>query len=133
MNSPFALVDSAKTVIDSVNFTGVCFFNNAATGKYYIQLQHRNALETWSRAGGDSIKKGNSVSYDFTADSTQAYGNNEVLKGSKYCIYSGDIIKDGVIELSDVLSDYNDASDFVSGYTVTDLNGDYLVDLDSNT
>ena len=130
VNSPFAMVDSARTVIDSLNLTGVCFFNNAVTAKYYLQLTHRNGLETWSRTGGDSIIKGNSVSYDFTSNNTQAYGNNEILKCTKYCIYSGDIVRDGVIELSDVLSDYNDASDFTAGYTVTDLNGDYLVDLD---
>ncbi len=129
ISSPFALVDSAKTVIDSLNFSGVCFFNNAATGKYYIQLKHRNGLETWSRAGGDSIKRGNSVSYDFTSAGSQAYGNNQVLIGSKYCIYSGDVFQDGSVELTDLLLTYNSASEFLSGYVVYDVNGDYLVDL----
>jgi len=127
--SPFALVDSAKTVIDSLSFSGVCFFNNAATGKYYLQLKHRNGLETWSRSGGDSIKKGNSVSYDFTSGSSQAFGNNEILVGSKYCIYSGDVFQDGSVELTDLLLTYNGASEFLSGYVVYDVNGDYLVDL----
>jgi len=128
--SPFALVDSAKTVIDSLNFSGVCFFNNAATGKYYLQLKHRNGLETWSKAGGDSIKRGNSVSYDFTSAGSQAYGNNQILLGSKYCIYSGDVIQDGTVELADLLDTYNGGSVFLSGYVVYDINGDYLVDLD---
>ena len=130
ISSPFAFVDSAKTVIDSLNFSGVCFFNNAATGKYYLQLKHRNGLETWSRTGGDSIKRGNSVSYDFTSAGSQAYGSNQVLIGSKYCIYSGDVFQDGSIELTDLLLTYNSATEFLSGYVVYDVNGDYLVDLD---
>jgi len=130
ISSPFAFVDSAKTVIDSLNFSGVCFFNNAATGKYYLQLKHRNGLETWSRTGGDSIKRGNSVSYDFTSAGSQAYGSNQVLIGSKYCVYSGDVFQDGSIELTDLLLTYNSATEFLSGYVVYDVNGDYLVDLD---
>ncbi len=129
-NPPFNLVDSAQTVIDSLSLKGMCLFNNAPTGKYYIQLKHRNALETWSKAGGDSIKRGNTVSYDFTTDSSQAYGNNQILKGSKYCVYSGDIYQEGFIELSDLLLAYNDATDFGTGYIVSDITGDNVTDLE---
>ncbi len=129
ITSPFNVVDSAKTVIDSLTYSGACIFNTAPTGKYYIRLKHRNGLETWSRTGGDSIKKGNVVSYNFTTDSTLAFGNNEVLKGTKYCIYSGDVDQNGLVDLSDILLIYNDVLIFATGYKVTDLNGDRTVDL----
>ncbi|HMS35352.1 MAG TPA: hypothetical protein PKC91_14820 [Ignavibacteria bacterium] len=35
--SPFAIVDSARSVIDSIRFTGSFLFSNATSGTYYIQ------------------------------------------------------------------------------------------------
>lgn len=129
INSPYALVDSAKTVIDSLGFNGLCFFNNTPNGKYYIKIKTRNTIETWSRSGGDSIKKAQVRSYDFTTDSTQAFGDNEVRKGSEFCIYSGDVDQNGFIELSDIIEIFNDASEFETGYVVTDVTGDRITDL----
>ena len=52
------------------------------------------------------------------------------LKGSKYCIYNGDVNQDGYITLFDVIPIYNDASSFVTRrYIKTDLTGDNIVDL----
>lgn len=128
--TPYAVVDSAKTVIDSTTFSGLCFFNNTPNGKYYIRLYHRNGLETWSRSGGDSITKGNVVSYDFTSDSTKAYGNNEKKKGTKYCVYSGEIEKDGIIDVTDIIEVYADVVNVATGYLPADMNGDYITDVD---
>lgn len=127
--APYAVVDSALTRIDSLNFTGLCFFNNAPNGKYYIQVRHRNALETWSRAGGDSIKTATVNEYDFTTGAAKTFGNNSMLKGSKYCSYSGDVIEYGAINLTDMVKVYNDAVVFSSGYPVSDLTGSGIVDL----
>ena len=70
------------------------------------------------------------VNYNFTSAADQAFGNNLILKGSKYCLYSGDIDQDGFITLVDVIPVYNDASGFVSGsYLLTDLTGDGTADL----
>lgn len=129
-NSPYNLIDSAQTVIDSVSFKGLCQFNNTPNGKYYLQIRHRNSLETWSKSGGDSIKKGNTLDYDFTSAASQAYGSNQILKGTKYCIYSGDVLQEGFIELSDLLFVYDDVTIFDSGYSESDINGDNIVDLD---
>lgn len=52
-----------------------------------------------------------------------------VLLGNRYCIYSGDIVKNGLVDLNDILTAYNDASNFTSGYVVSDVTGDRLVDL----
>ena len=70
----------------------------------------------------------NQLSYDFTTAANKAYGDNLVLKGSKYCIFSGDVTQDGVIDGSDLGMIDNDAFNFVSGYVIADLNGDNFVD-----
>ncbi len=127
-SSPFSIIDSAKSVIDSVSLTGDFIFYNATTGNYYISIKHRNGIETWSRSGGELISQNGVYLYDFTTSGSKAYGNNLTLKGSRYCIYSGDVNQDGVIELSDIISVYNDLSNFVTGYVSTDINGDNITD-----
>lgn len=127
--SPFGAVDSAKTVIDSVTNNGSFVFKNISTGTYYIQTSHRNSLETWSKSGGETVTEGVTSSYDFTTSVSQAYGNNLNLKSGKYCLYGGDINKDGLVELSDLLQIYNDGANFSVGYVISDLTGDGLVDL----
>lgn len=53
--SPYSNVDSAKSVVDSVNFTGSFIFSHAPAGTYYIAAKHFNTLETWSKAGGAAM------------------------------------------------------------------------------
>ena len=129
ISSPYAKVDSAKAVIDSLTFTGNFSFLNVATGTYYLALNHRNSIETWSKPGGESIVKGSPFSYDFTTAQNKAYGNNMKLKGTKWCIYSGDVNQDGLVDLSDLSLVDTDNLNFQTGYRVTDLNGDLLIDL----
>ncbi|HMQ70043.1 MAG TPA: aryl-sulfate sulfotransferase [Ignavibacteria bacterium] len=126
---PFSIVDSSKSVIDSLNFYGNFRFYSVPSGTYYISTKHRNGLETWSKAGGESISSGDVYQYDFTSANSNAYGNNVVLKGSKYCIYSGDVNHDNNINLNDVIAISNDASGYAAGYIDTDVNGDYVTDL----
>ncbi|MBK8553835.1 MAG: hypothetical protein IPL53_23400 [Ignavibacteria bacterium] len=127
--SPFAAVDSAVAVLDSVTLTAPFVFKNLNTGTYYIQIIHRNAVETWSKAGGESITKGITGSFDFTSSQSQTYEGNSVLVGTKWCAYSGDVVKDGVVDLNDVLETYNFAANFAGGYVKADLNGDGITDL----
>ncbi|MBS1518503.1 MAG: hypothetical protein JSS91_10500 [Bacteroidetes bacterium] len=128
-SSPFAVVDSATAVINSTSLTAPCVFQNAGTGNYYIQIKHRNALESWSKSGGHSITSGVTSTYDFTNAQSQTYGSNSILIGSRFCFYSGDVNKDGIIDIADQSDIDNDAFNFSSGYVVTDLNGDMVVDL----
>jgi hypothetical protein len=51
------------------------------------------------------------------------------LKRGKYCIYSGDVNQDGLVDLSDLIAIDNDNANYVTGFAVTDINGDGLVDL----
>ena len=130
--SPFNTIDSAIAVIDSVTFSGSFIFANAPGGTYYIKVRHRNCIETWSKTGGESLVQGSTMSYDFSSAGTQAFGNNMVSVDAspvRYGIYSADVNQDGTVDLNDVLSTYNGASAFSTGYTGNDLNGDKIVDL----
>lgn len=126
--SPYEVLDSFKTVIDSVNFSSLCFFDDAPSGKYYLVIRHRNTLETWSRVGGDSLLKGNFLNYDFSDDSSKVFGNNQIKIGSRYCLYSGDVNQDGLIDGSDISITENDVLLENSGYLPTDVTGDNYTD-----
>ncbi|MBK8553933.1 MAG: VCBS repeat-containing protein [Ignavibacteria bacterium] len=131
-SSPYNIVDSAKSVIDSVTMTGSFLFINAPTGTYYLQAKGRNCIETWSKTGGESYISSSVLNYDFTTANTQAFGNNMIQVDAtpvRYGIYSGDVNQDGNIDLTDVTLVFNSASSFSSGYLSTDLTGDNNVDL----
>ena len=125
---PYNVVDSSKTVIDSLTLSGLCFFNNAPSGNYYLQVKHRNGLETWSSSGGNTFSRGPLNNYDFTTASSKAYGNNQKLKGGIYCIYSGDADQNGAINADDNSMVDNDAYNYVTGFQATDLNADGTID-----
>ncbi len=128
--SPYRLRDSARAVIDSLNFTGMYAYHNTPSGLYYLVVKHFNTLETWSESGGESlVADGSFFNYDFTTSISKAYGNNLQLKGGLYCIYSGDVNQNGFIDVFDLSETDNDAFNFVSGYVVTDVNGNNFVDL----
>jgi photosystem II stability/assembly factor-like uncharacterized protein len=127
---PYEVIDFATGVVDSSG-QGSFEFSIAENGvDYYIQLEHRNSLETWSNTPQQFTAS--MLSYDFTTSNTQAYGSNMIqvdVAPVKYAVYSGDVNQDGSIDLNDVLSIYNAAVSFTSGYVVNDVNGDNAVDL----
>jgi hypothetical protein len=127
---PYTKRDSAKGVIDSLSFSRLFTFTNAPSGRYYIVVKHFQSIETWSRAGGDSLTaNGSWHTYNFTSSPSQAYGDNMKLKGSKYCIYTGDINQSGFVDGSDAIRVHSDSQIFLTGrFLVTDLNGDNIVD-----
>ena len=126
--SPFAVVDFAKGNLSSSGTATFTFTNAISGSSYYLQLAHRTALETWSKTA--QIFGASGLTYNFTTDSAKAYGNNLRIDGSRWTLYNGDADQNGVIELSDVLLIYNDASVFAAGYINTDMNGDNLADLE---
>ncbi|MBV6477297.1 MAG: hypothetical protein HGGPFJEG_00034 [Ignavibacteria bacterium] len=123
--SPYNLVQTGKMYLNS-NGEGSMSFTTTSGGNYFLEIRHRNALETWS-ANPVWMKSGISE-YDFTTSQSTAYGNNIVLKGGRYCAYSGDVNQDGVIDGADGSICDNDAANFVFGYVDTDVNGDGIVD-----
>jgi len=128
--SPYQIIDSSISILDSNTLLSNFTFRFIQGGSYYLVMKYINSLETWSRSGGENIVIGNTLNYDFTVASSKAYGNNLVLKGSKYCLYSGDIDNSGFVDISDMSRVYNDGTNFLSGDVITDLNGDRFVDLD---
>lgn len=129
--SPYNLVASKKGVLDSLNFTSLVQFPNGTQGTYYIVFKHINSIVTWSKSGGETFNYNDTVNCNFTSAASQAYGNNLELKGSKYCIISGDVDRDGYIDASDASPIDNDSYISRTGrFLPTDLNGDNFVDAD---
>lgn len=125
--SPYAVVDSAKAILDSATLTASVLFLNAPNGSYYIVFKHRNSIETWSKTP-QVYNIEASLLYNFTTSQAQAFGDNLKLKGTKWVIYGGDANQDGAVDATDVQTIDNDAANFESGYVPTDLNGDGFVD-----
>lgn len=126
-SSPFSLVEQKKIILSSLG-TGIANFTNLIDGtSYYLVLKHRNSLETWSSSG--NAFSGAVLNYNFTTDSAKAYGFKMIKKGTKWCIYSGDVNQDGEINSSDLTLIYNDVLNYSSGYLSTDITGDNFVDL----
>ncbi|MBK9227147.1 MAG: hypothetical protein IPL67_08900 [Ignavibacteria bacterium] len=127
--TPYSIVDSAKALLDA-NGNAQFSFANAVDGvPYYLDLHHRNSVQTFSSAG--VIFSSGSASYDFTNSQAQAFGSNMILVDVlpvKFAIYGGDVNQDETVDATDVSTIDNDASNFVSGYVVTDLTGDSFVD-----
>jgi hypothetical protein len=95
-------------------------------GSYYVVIKHRNSIETWSANPVQLM--GNTTFYDFTDAASKAFGNNLLLKGGIYTIFSGDVNQDGIMDSSDIVIAKNDASVFNNGYIVSDINGDGITD-----
>jgi len=125
INSPYIIDDSTKSVLDS-NGNGSFNLDAGEGNLYYVVVKHRNSIETWTKQG--VLFTSTPMSYDFTIAASQAYGNNLFLKGSKYCIFGGDISQDGLIDGDDLAIIDNDAYSSLSGYVISDLNGDNFVD-----
>lgn len=123
---PYVIVATAKILLDPSG-NGVLTFSNASSGAYYIEVRHRNALETWSKTP-QTFMVGSTTNYDFTTAANKAFGDNLIFKLGKFANYSGDVNQDGTIDGSDLSLIDNDANFFISGYVSTDVNGDTVVD-----
>lgn len=128
--SPYGIADIDKSFAGQ--FGALYCFHNLNSGNYYIEVRHRNSIETWSKFP-ITVVQGNSDFYDFSDLASKAYGDNEVLKQGVYCFYGGDVNQDGTVDLTDIVNIYNDANNFVTGYVVTDVTGDDFVDLSDVT
>ena len=126
--APYDAVDSLTVSgdVSSAYYSKTMEFENIQPGNaYYISVSHRNSIETWS--ADPVVFYSDTTEYDFTTSLSQAYGNNMINIESVASFYCGDVNQDGIIELSDLLLTFNDASEFHTG--VTDLNGDGITDL----
>ncbi len=124
--SPYGLVASSKSVIDSVTFKTECEFPHVNPGNYYLSVSGRNSIETWS-SSAIMIYNDSATTYNFTTGATKAYGSNLILKDSLYCIYSGDVNKDDFVDNNDIVFIYNNI--FLTGYYKTDLDRNLYTDM----
>ena len=127
-NFPYSKVDEAKIFLNSSGQGTGKFFNAVNGTPYYLVLKHRNALETWSAAVQTFT---NSVlTYDFTNASSKAYGNNLKLINGKWCIYSGDVNQDGIVDAQDLNLVFIDNINGIAGYNPTDVNGNLFTEIE---
>lgn len=127
---PFNMLDSSVSVLDYQGKGNFKFPNIGLGVPFYIVMNHRNSIETWSAGSNQFIT--DSLYYDFTASANQAYGANQILVdsgGSSFAIYNGNADQNDAINLNDIVLVYNDVSGFVTGYTSTDMTGDDNVNL----
>jgi hypothetical protein len=125
--SPYSLIESKKMLPNSSGTVLPVFQNAAETTPYYIVVKHRNSIETWSSTAIQFVS--GFASYDFTIAQNKAYGNNLKLINGKWCIYSGDVNQDGIINLNDLNLIYSDNVSGSQGYLSTDLNNDLLTEI----
>lgn len=132
-NTPYAVVDQSITYLQNDGSGVFSYFGfNLKKGNYYfLQVKHRNSIETWTKALINFDLFTSQGNYDLTSDSTQAFGNNLVQVDNtplKFAVYNGDVNQDGQIEAADLSLIDNDAFNFSIGYVNTDLTGDNVVD-----
>jgi len=122
--SPYAVADSAKVYFSNSGNSNPVFDNVNPSLSYYIQINHRNSIDTWSKSPVSLLY--GSILYNFILAANKAFGDNLKNVYGCYCLYSGDTNKDAIIDASD-LSDIDNNLD-VTGYVKQDLNGDDYVD-----
>lgn len=127
--SPYPLIESKKIVYDSVTGSASVPLSLAQNGSsYYLFISHRNSISTWSASPVPCTA--NLMTYNFTTANSQAYGSNMIVVSGKSSFYTGDVTRDKVVDLSDLVSVYNKVSVFETGpYLLNDLNFDKIVDL----
>ena len=129
-SSPYELVDSAKKPLFTNSYSNFQF-STIQDGSYYVVLSHRNSVETWSKIPLDFSGREDKI-INFTTDLAAAYGDNQIRVDNipvRYAMYSGDVNRDGTVDLSDVIRINNDAGIFSTGYVESDLTGNSIVDL----
>jgi len=120
--APYSIVYTCTNA--NLYSNGSCSFSipGAISGNYYIVVNHRNSLETWS---ADPVSfNGSLVTYNFTDSDTKAYGSNMKQIGSSFCLFAGDVDQDGGIGTLDLGLVDNQSSAFGAGYLVEDVDGD---------
>ncbi|MBL7772728.1 MAG: peptidoglycan DD-metalloendopeptidase family protein [Chitinophagaceae bacterium] len=123
--SPYNLVSSRKVILPTNGVANT--IAPGTSGAYYIKVNHRNAIETWSGLPFTVVPNG---FYDFTTAANQAFGSNQTqVEPGIWALYSGDINQDGAIDAFDYLIQDPDIIAGASGYLSTDLNGDGIVDV----
>ncbi len=120
---PYAIQFIDTTFISVEGEVVTEFPNSILNSQYYIVVEHRNSLQTWSAL--PVLFDQTSISYDFTDAANKAFGNNLCSNGDgTFSIFSGDLNKNGQINNEDLLIMENAFVDFVENYHLYDISGD---------
>jgi hypothetical protein len=113
----------------NVYTNGNCSFSAPASisGSYYLVVNHRNSIETWSAS--PVVFGSGMIAYNFTDAASKAFGSNMIEKAAgKWAFFSGDVNQDGLVDSGDMNPVENASTAITYGYVVEDVNGDGLVD-----
>ena len=125
-SAPYSLVFSSKEILSTSGFLTVSIPATFLNGNYFIVVNHRNALETWST--NSLLLNQPAMTYDFTL-LANVFGNNLHLNtDGSYSVVSGDVNKNGVVDFNDFLLVENASLISGVGYSVFDLDGNLLVE-----
>jgi len=140
--SPNVIQDTIRTYLVRTDFPNIkvdsaiaysttlgCFsttFSKAQSGSYYVVFKHRNSIETW--VSPQTYSRGSGLAFDIINNNGIVFGNNQKFISPYYGMFSGDVNYDNVIDVTDLVTIYNDVLVFNSGYIVTDINGDNFAD-----
>ena len=123
-NPPYQVIES-KNAILNIDGTASAVFSNI--GSYYIAINHRNTVQTWSAL---PVNITGTVNYDFSDAQTKSYGGNMTeIESGIWAMFSGDVNQDENTDLLDLGFVESDIIAFAFGYFPTDINGDGNVDL----
>lgn len=126
--SPFGVVQSRTVFLDTLGKKVVNYTAASDGVPYYVVVDHRNSIRTWSKSGGETFVNA-SLSFDFTTALTQAFGNNMKIKFGYASYFTGDPVKDGIVDAQDLVYIFNDVFNIVTGdYVLSDLNWDTITD-----
>lgn len=124
--SPYNTVYSFSGIVQTNGIMNCSFPPNAGGHSYYVVVNHRNAIQTWSAL---PVLVTKNTLYNFSLSSSQAYGDNQVeVEPGVWAFFSGDMNQDYAIDAFDYVVMDPDIYNALSGYLNTDLNGDGSVD-----
>jgi hypothetical protein len=135
-SAPYITIDQSKVQLNTSG-SGLVKFRQALNGtNYYLVVQHRNSIETWSKLGQQFTNS--EMIYNFTTASTQAYSDGVSSnlpmkqKNGKWCFWSGDVTHSYFIEYDDLIQVYNKyfLGLEVPGYYIEDVTGNGFVEYD---
>jgi hypothetical protein len=124
-SSTYSLIESFKGMLHT-DGTIQCSFSSAIAGSsYYIKINHRNLLETWSAS---AIAFTPVTTYNFTDNNLKAYQDifsSETqmiqIESGVWAMYNGDVNQDFTIDGFDFAEVEIDVNDFAFGYYDTDI------------
>jgi chitodextrinase len=124
--TPTTIVATTTAMLQT-NGTAVCNFTTAPNGTYYVVVNHRNTIQTWSSSG---VTVGPTpATYNFSDADSKAYGNNMLqVESGVWAFYSGDLDGDGFVDFPDYSIWETDFNNGAVGSFSSDIDGDGFVD-----